>query len=620
MNDNPLLQPWVLPPYDAIRAEHVLPAVQHVIDSNLASLAQTLQAQSAAPDWQGLVKPLGDLEQHLQAVLQPVERLALYPGNQALADALLACQEPLRTYHAALNYNATLIGLLGKVYQEAQADLDPTQRAALQSLMVGMRLDATHLAPGSRHRCLVIGEELGELYRAFMLKVEAANRVLASADLTGDTLPSGPHPHDTSAIIRRILGLRAELAQLLGYASYAQMAMATREFDSVEQVQALLWELVDKVRPIIRSDIEALTRLAQADSLELHAGNLGFYQQRLVRSRYEIDSARLSEYFPALTVLRGLAVLVDRLFAVQMRELASPQGLPNTVRLYQLADGDRVLGFLYIDLFDYSGRRGGTWMSGVRDRHRFADGRLQLPVAHISCDFSRSIEGPQSWLDMDQLNILLHEFGHALHHLLTRIDHASVSGTRGGAGDAIEFPSTLFEHWALAPESLMLLSGHFLDGQPMPPELLARLQRYTRHFEAWTLYRLVEQALVDLAIHHPVADDDYTLVEQRILQRTQALVEPTLPVTPFSTHLFTADRYAAGYYAYAWAQILASDAFAAFAGGSVLAPDIAQQVRALILEPGGTLSTAEQIYRLTGRPPGIQHYLQRLGAHAPASR
>lgn len=600
---NPLLQPWSLPPYADIRPEHVLPAVRAVIKSNLRQLALFLPGQIDNPTWLGLVKPLGDLEQRLANVLRPVERLAPCPGQEALREALEQCQGELKSYRAALNYNSTLIGVIGKLQQSAQAaHLDATQRSALNALVARMRLNAAHLAPGSRDRCLVIGEQLLDLYRQFKANLQAG--WLQTPDLN-------------TPVIRQILALRAEMASVLGYRSYAQLALTTRAFETPEQVSAMLWGLMERIKPVVVAHVARLKTVAAEDAAQFTAtvpGNITDYRRYLRASQYDLDAARLNGYFPALTVLKGLATLVQRLFGVEMRELPSVAGLPASVRLYQLVDADQELGHVYVDLFEYVGKPVGAWMSGVRDRHRFADGVLQLPIAHVSCDFKLETQGEKSLLDVDQLGTLMHEFGHALHHVLTRIEHGSVAGTRGIHGDTLEFPSMLFERWASEPESLILLSGHYQDGHAMPIAVFERYQRYGRYFEALTLHQLVETALVDFELHHLDAGEDFAEAELNILQRTQILESSGAPVSYWLAHAFADDQYAAGYYGYVWSQILASDAFASFHGRSVLDPGIAKRIRGLILETGATLPAVEQISALGGQVPDVESYLKRVGA------
>lgn len=615
MSDNPLLHAWVIPPYAAIRAEHVAPAITAVIEANLASLGRFLPSQLDDPTWQGLVKPYEDMRQRLLNVTAPLSRLASDPQHADILQAFAACQSRLEAYQAAIAHNASLNGALLRLSQgESAAALDREQQQALDSLLRRQRLDATHLAAPQRHRCLAIERELKGLYGVFQRNAVAVERAWAlPPDAEGN-----PHPNDNSPIIRRILALRAERARLLGYRSYAELALATRMFDSPEDVLHFLRELLEQVKPIVASDRQALSQLSREDAVfDVQDWDPEYFGHEPPDSLYQRDATLLSAYFPALKVLGNLSLLVERLFGVALHEQHVVTGLHPSVRLYAVVEQARTVGYLYIDVFSYPGKLPGDWMDGLRDRHRYADGALQLPVGYLNCDFALELEGPQSLLTLDNLSTLLHEFGHAMHHVLTAAEHGSGAGVNVAELDAVEFPSALFERWATAGESLTLLSCHYRTGARLPAALLARYQRYSLRLEASTLLEDLRAALIDYELHHPQTAEDFKEVEARILTQTAVTHIRQAPISYTLLHSFARGDYAAGYYVYVWSQILASEAFACFAGKSVLDPTVAAQLRATILAPGAALTAMEQIRSLKGTGPTLDVYVRWLKREHP---
>lgn len=662
-----------LPDYQALRTEDVGPAIQAVLTRNLDALSRILIEQQSSPTWDGLVKPLEDLDQQLLAILQPLLTLAGERGHSELAKAYRQSKARVVLYKTALQQNATLYGLLQQLQEGDEAlHWSAEQRQAVKVLLRDAQLAGVGYGRRVRNRCVQLQLELEDHYAEFDLNLQAgywlwfkdfaleteldglgvahklalaeraaADGAAASWRLTLDsssvqdvlahahdralrqevylafyTLASEQNPltvgYDNGPIIERILAKRLALANLLGHPCYAQRAMATRMFDTPEDVQAFLQALLAKVQPAARRELQRLEAFARdCGAADFQPWDVDYYKERYRQAHFGVVEQAVRDYFPIPAVLRGLGAMVRQLFGVSLRECPGASVWHADVRLYELHDASGVLGYLYFDLYTRPGKGPGVWMEGLRDRHRYGDGQLQLPIARLNCDFSKvSIH---SGLNMVQLTNLLHEFGHALHHVLTRVEHGSIAGINGVAEDAVEFPSRLFEAWPQAPASVALLSAHCQTGEAMPEELLANVLASRKAFQALELLYQLEYALVDLRLHMQVDSPQVMPVVHDVLAEVEILATPrSLRYTHSFMHLFASHDYASGYYTYVWSQVLAAETFARFEQEGVLSPAVGARLRELILAPGGTLPLVELLEQFSGHPPGIDALLASM--------
>jgi oligopeptidase A len=675
MSTNPLQQPYDLPPYSRIAAEHVEPAIRAVLAENLRALAQLLPGQLENPTWDGLVKPLEDMQQRLLAILRPIGTLSAEAGGEALEWAYENCAADITSYEVSLMQNATLFGILQKLSLSPEAaDFDETRQTALANLLRDARLAGVGFESKVRNRCLALKLEIQTLFGRFRSNMDNARQqwdkhitdeqalsglpepekrvladqarlqakpgwlmtldfpsvlaVLKQADnrsLRAEVYTAfytqasdqGPRAgeYDNGPVIERILAARLELANVLGHESYAQRALATRMFEAPDEVEAFLQALLEKVQPAARRELESLTQYAVSlGADDLKPWDLDYYKERYRQAHHGVAEVKVREYFPVDSALKGLSALVEQLFDVQMRERFGFESWHPDVRLFEVLEQGELLGYVYFDLFGRNGKRPGIWMEGLRDRHRFADGRLQLPIAHLSCDFSLASADNPSLLSLMQVKNLLHEFGHAMHHVLTTIDHGSVAGINGVAEDAVEFPSVLFERWARQPESVMQLSGHYRTGDQVPAEYLAKALAAQRAFQAMDLRDQLEFSLVDYALHTQRESPVVTPVVQQVMAKVE--ITPTLPTVRYThtfEHLFAGEDYAAGYYTYVWSEVLAADLYVRFKREGVLSIGPGGELRDLILGLGGTWPAIELFESFTQRKPSINALLESMG-------
>lgn len=431
---------------------------------------------------------------------------------------------------------------------------------------------------------------------------------------------TGPHggQWDNSPIIRDILTLRHEEATLLEYSDYCHYSLVTKMAESPKEVLSFLETLAATVKPHALQELAEVTRYAQSkDGIEkLEPWDLPYYSEQLKQQQFHINEQMLREYFPLSHVLKGLFSLLKQLFDVHFEEETVSTWDP-TVQFFTLYNARKEkIGHIYCDFFARTGKRGGAWMDECRQRHYLPNGQLELPVAFLTCNFAAPTEGKPSCLDHDDVVTLFHEMGHCLHHLLTTINYSDVSGINGVPWDAVEFPSQLLEQWCWQPEVLSFLSAH-VDSQTSLPQPLIEKLVASRYFQiGLRTLRQVLLGIFDLTVHSETfaksTTDVVTLYRDLHKQYgvTPLTAEYRLPHS-FS-HIF-AGGYAAGYYSYQWAEVMAWDAFDLFREKGCLDKATGQKLRDCVLAKGGAYEFMDLFIAFRGRPPAPEALLRHAG-------
>ena len=676
MNNNPLLQATGLPAFAHIRPEHVEPAVLETIESSRAELEQLIEtASQSAGDFEALILPLEALGDRLHRVWAPVRHLQSVANAPELRAAYDACLPALSRYATELGHNQRLYQLYQRLSTEQAAQQKGVREGGERLLQLAIRdftLAGVHLPEEQKARFKAVMEELAQTEALFehnvldsaaawslhisdaeRLKGVPAHVVAAAAELARESGKEGwilqldqptyvdvvthaddrelrqqlyrawstrasdqadySPDNDNSAVMERILALRHEAAQIVGYADYADYSLATKMAKSADEVRTFLMDLVAHSRAAAQRELAELEAFA---GFSLEPWDIAWYSEKLRHQKYAISDEELRPFFPLPRVMAGLFGVLEKLYGLRIAPVDGIETWDQNAAYYQLSspDGKPVGGF-YVDFFARSTKRAGAWMDQCLNRSR-DDGQLQIPVAHLVCNYTRPTGDRPSLLTHDDVVTLFHEMGHVLHHLLTRIDYPSVAGINGVPWDAVELPSQFMETFAWEPEVVALCSGHYQTGEPLPATILKNL-RESKNFQAGLdLLRQVEFALFDMRIHTgPAAADSARIAS--ILREVRAEVAVIrYPEWNRLAHAFThifGGGYAAGYYSYKWAEVLAADAFAAFEEGGLFNADLAQRFRQNILEIGGSRDIAEAFIAFRGRPAHVDALLKQTG-------
>ncbi len=665
---NPLLDLSALPRFSDIRPEHVEPAIDQVLAENRAQLKRLLEESAAG--WQQVIEPLEDMSHRLGRIWAPVGHLNAVLNSEGLREAYNRCLPKLSEYSTELGQNEALFQAYRTI---ADAALEPAQLKVVEHGLRDFRLSGVALSGPRKARFRELMQELSRLQARFEENlldatnawsrqitdsaeldglpadlIERAAAAAASKDLKGWLLEldfptyhavlshchseplrrafyeawttrasdCGPHAGrwDNTQIMEQILAARHEAAGLLGFANYAEYSLATKMADDTEAVLAFLHDLARRSRAAAMRDFKQIEAHA---GRALQAWDVAYYGERLRRQRHAISDEMLRPYFPVQRVMEGMFKLVETLFGIRISEADEhgPDTWHEDVRYYEVSDADGPRGGFYVDLYARARKRGGAWMDDCVGRSALA-GRLQRPVAFLVCNFMPATGTRPALLTHDEVVTLFHEFGHTLHHLLTRVDYPSVAGINGVVWDAVELPSQFLENFAWCKEVLPSISGHFETNAALPDELIDRLLG-SRNFQAgMQMVRQLEFSLFDFRIHaadKALGSSELNQVLREV--RDEVAVVPYPEFNRFAngfSHIF-AGGYAAGYYSYKWAELLSADAFSAFEETGILNPDTGRRFLESILEVGGSVDAMDTFVAFRGRRPQPDALLRHTG-------
>ncbi len=671
---NPLLELHGLPRFGAIRPEHVSPAIERLIAEHRALVAR-LVADEGSVSWSGFAEPLDLANERLSRAWAVVAHLHAVDDNEAIRQAYNAVLPGITGYRSELAQHPGLYQKYKALRASAEfAVLVPAQQKIVENDLRDYRLGGAELAPADKHRFREIDLELAGLEARFSENVlDATNAfsvlvtdrgelagipddVLAAAEAEARRdgkagwklslqAPSyipvmqyaqtrslreklyhahvtrasefGPPALDNTPLIARELLLRREKARLLGYGSFAEFSLVTKMADAPATVLAFLDELAQKALPYARMDYADLEDFShRALGLpRLEAWDVAFASERLRTSRYAFSDNETKQYFPEHRVLAGLFELVERVFGIRVTRDSAEAWHPQvTFHRISAANGD-TLGHFFLDLHSRESKRDGAWMDEAVIRRRVRD-RLETPVAYLVCNFPAPVGERPTLLTHDEVITLFHEFGHGLHHLLSEVDYAGVSGIRGVEWDAVELPSQFMENFCWEWDVLRHLSSHVDTGEALPRALFDKMRAAKNFQSGMQTVRQVEFALADMRLHHDF-DPAGSLTPGEVLDQIRASVAVALPpaynrfLNNFS-HVF-AGGYAAGYYSYKWAEVLSADAYSLFEERGVLDALTGAQFRREILAVGGSRRALDSFRAFRGREPSTDALLRHSG-------
>ncbi|MBT8103740.1 MAG: M3 family metallopeptidase [Gammaproteobacteria bacterium] len=667
---NPLLDTSSLPRFDEIMPEHVVPAIQTIIADHRAELEELIAAV-AEPDINSLVGPVERMEHTLGRIWSPVRHLQSVLGSPDWREAYKQALPLLTKHGTEISQNERLQRAYAKVGDSLPADASQASRSAVEHALRDFHLAGVDLEENAKGRFKAIMQELAETQASFEHNVQDASDAWSLHITESETLEGLPlqattraaddaaqkkldgwllsldYPTydaimthavnrglretlykawvtrgsdqgesaewDNSSNIEKILALRHEAANLVGFATYADYSLATKMADSSEQVVAFLRELAAHSRIAAEREYATLSDFA---GFALEPWDLTFWLEQYKQSTFSISNEELRQYFPADTVINGLFDLAARLYGIELSVDRTVKTWHDDVRYFTVRDSaGAMLGGFYTDLYARNGKRTGAWIDECVGRQQL-NGWLDLPAGYLVCNFPPPDDGGVSLLTHYDVVTLFHEFGHMLHHLLTQVGFPSISGINGVPWDAVELPSQFMENFAWSYEVLTRCSAHAKSGDPLPRALFDKLDESRHAGAALAMMRQIELGLYDFRLHAEYNPDSSPRVLETLAEVRDevALVRhPGYNRLPHGfSHIF-AGGYAAGYYSYKWAEVLAADAFAAFQEAGIFDQPTARRFRREILEVGGSRDIMQAYVAFRGRKPTIDALLRQNG-------
>ncbi len=673
---NPLLDFSGLPRFAAFKPECVTPAVDELLAANRA-LVERLAApvDGAAPTWDNFVAPLEDANEKLHRAWGQVGHLNAVMNSPELREVYNANLPKITQYYTELGQNQ---GLFGKFRQLKVAPdfarLNRAQRAIIEHELRDFRLGGAELSADKKARFLAIREKLSALSSRFSDNLLDATNAFAHyvesesglAGIPADVVqtareaaqqdgkpgwkftlhaPSylsvmqyaddralrelmyraystraaefGNQEWDNTRLITEIVALRRELAQLLGFASFAEYSLESKMAESPQQVLQFLHELAARAKPFAERDLAELKQFAR-DELALpglEAWDIAYASEKLRVARYAFSDQEVKQYFPETSVLPGMFRLIGALYGLTIAPDDAPGWHPD-VRFFSICDRDnRLVGQFYVDLYARPSKRGGAWMDDAISRRRIPSG-IQAPVAYLTCNFAAPVGGKPALFTHDEVITLFHEFGHGLHHLLTRIEELGVSGINGVEWDAVELPSQFMENFCWEWDVLEPMTRHVDAHHALPRALFDKMLAAKNFQSGLQTVRQLEFSLFDMHLHYdfdPHAGNSVAELLDEVRRQVAVIFPPAFNRFAHSfTHVF-AGGYAAGYYSYKWAEVLSADAYSLFEECGVLDPATGSRFRDEILAVGGSRPALESFVAFRGREPKIDALLRHSG-------
>ena len=677
---NPLLEKFELPHFTEIKASDIEPAITQLLDVNKKAIASLIEGQSVYT-WESLVHPMELIDDRLSRVWSPVGHLNSVMNNDEWREAYSNCLPKLSEYSTEIGQNKALYLAYLSIKEGADyAQLETPQQKIIDNALRDFELSGVALPSEDKERYMGISQELSSLTNQFeehlMDATNAWSKLVNDSSLlaglpdsTMDLLRQtaeqkgedgwlltlefpcymalmtyadnrelryeihhafvtraseqsvGNEQWDNTETMSKIVGLRDEKAKLLGFDSYADLSLATKMAETPDDVLDFLNQLAARSLPMAKQDFAQLSDFAaeQGHVGELESWDVAYYSEKLRQARYQFSQEEVKPYFPANRVLSGMFSVVEKLYGIKITEIDGVDKWHKDVQFFAIVDEQGVQrGRFYIDLYARPHKRGGAWMDECVTRFKKADG-IQTPVAYLTCNFTPPIGDDPSLLTHGEVETLFHEFGHGLHHMLTKVDYLSVSGIHGVEWDAVELPSQFMENWCWQTDVIDMISGHYQTGAPLPAEIFQKMLAAKNFQSGMQMVRQIEFSIFDFRIHleYDAANKTqiYDILDE-VRRNVSVVKTPAFNRFPNSfSHIF-AGGYAAGYYSYKWAEVLSSDAFSLFEENGIFDKKTGQLFLTNVLEKGGSDDALALFTAFRGREPTIDALLRHTGVAA----
>jgi len=667
---NPLLDISTLPKFNEIKPDHVLPAIEETILNHREKL-NSLLSDNKTPSFNSLIAPIEIMEHELKRIWSPVSHLQSVLGSKDWRQVYIKALPLLTKHSTETSQNTELQQAYSKVSESLKKDIDYSEKSAVEHALKNFHLSGVDLPEKEKNRFKDIAQELAATQASFehnvqdssdawSLNIQDSEKLLGIPNQTLERAQKDakqkklngwlfslnyPTYHailtyadnqslreefyrawstrgsdqskdpkwDNSKNIEKILTLRHEIASLLGFSNFAEYSLATKMAESTDQVLNFLWDLSNKTIGYAQKELEEIKKFA---GIDLQPWDVAYWLEKYKEANFSFSNEEVRKYFPANKTVSGLFELATRLFGLSLEQNKDTHVWHEDVCYFELKNvsGD-VIGGFYTDLYARNGKRSGAWIDECINRQKL-NGKNEIPVGFLVCNFSPCDESGLSLLTHDDILTLFHEFGHMLHHLLTRIDIPSISGINGVPWDAVELPSQFLENFAWNYEVLKNCSSHIHTSDCLPEDLFNKLEKSRNVGSGLAMLRQLEFGIFDFSLHTeftPEAPISVLNLIKKIRKKISLIKHPDYNRFPHAfTHIFSGG-YAAGYYSYKWAEVLAADAFSAFEETGIFNVTTAKNFRTEILEVGGSKDIMDAYVSFRGRKPTTDALLRQNG-------
>lgn len=670
--------PSALPSFKHLNLTTIESTILQLIEKNKEKIEFCLH-QPLPLTWDNLMQPMEEMADTLSELWSPIAHLHAVADSEALRGIYNRMIPILTDYYTALSQNEALYQATDAIAQsEAYPSLNIAQRKIIENDLRDFKLSGIHLPADKKEQLADLNKKLSQLMTTFSenvldatqgftlhitdekeldgLPTHAIQLAIDNAkqrNLTGYVLtldyPSystairfiknrrirkimyeayvtrasdvGPNAHkwDNTLIMEQILQVRHTIANLIGFKHFADYSLETKMATSPTQVISFLNELLTRSKPIAEKEFQAVVAIAkQLDGIEqIESWDVPYYSEKLQLAEFHFTQEDLRPYFPAPVVLQGLFTIVEKLYGIRVEHDPSIEVWHKDVMFFALYDEKNHLrGGCYMDLYARQNKRDGAWMDECRSRKYIDENTLQYPVAYLTCNFMPPTGSDPALLTHDDVLTLFHEFGHCLHHMLTKVDYPSVGGINGVAWDAVEFPSQFMENFCWEKASLDLLARHYQTNEPLPDDLYNKMIAAKNFQTGLQMVRQIEFALFDFYVHlefDPSIKNQIQTILNRVREETAVMKAPAYNRFQHSfSHIF-GGGYAAGYYSYKWAEVLSADAYAKFEENGIFDPATGRSFLENILEMGGVRDAMVSFIAFRGREPSIDALLRHSG-------
>ncbi len=672
-----MADPAQLPQFSEIQVNQIQNQLEVLLQDYRETVTSLLQQEYFT--WDNFIKPLEDKDELLHAFWSPISHVNAVMNRDELQSTYQACLPVLSEFETELGHNQALYKAYQAIRNSNEfKTLDGSQQKIINNALRDFHLAGVDLPADKKSQFKKLDAELSLLSNEFSQNVLEATQawdllVEDESELEGvpahamsmfkamaeaqnkqgwlvtldapsyiavlshakrrqlrETLykayitrasDEGPNAgeFDNGPVMAAILNKRQALAKLLGFPHYSALSLETKMAKDSKQVMGFLQDLAQRSKSTAAKEFEQLTQFAMAmdDLQNLQPWDVAYYSDQQRQDQYAFSEEQLRPYFPEEQVLKGLFGLVNKLYGLTIEEEKQFDSWHENVRLFSIYDENNTLrGQFYMDLYARTDKRAGAWMDDCRVRRRLDDDSIRTPVAFLVCNFSGPTDNKPALFSFDDVLTLFHEFGHGLHHMLTKIDYMDVSGIRGVAWDAVELPSQFMENFLWEREVIDLVSGHYETGEVLPHDLFEKVKAAKNYQSAMQMLRQLEFALFDFRLHQEFDGQDTVQIQQILNEtRDEVSVVPRVDYNRFQhsfSHIF-AGGYGAGYYSYKWAEVLSSDCYSRFEEEGIFNPKIGQDFLENILEKGGSQDALELFVAFRGREPKIDPLLRHSG-------